>query len=119
VTSWTAILLAGSRPGSDPFAAAHGVEAKALIPVAGEAMIRRPLRALLASARIDRVVVVAQEPASLASVLPIDQRLSAEPSGATIAATLNAIIRDPATKWPLLVTTADHALLDGAMIYDF
>jgi GTP:adenosylcobinamide-phosphate guanylyltransferase len=119
VTQYAAILLAGSRPGGDPFAAAHGVEAKALIPVAGEAMIRRPLRALLASARIDRVMVLTQEPASLASVLPVDQRLTAQRSGATIAATLDAIIADPTTQWPLLVTTADHALLDGAMIDDF
>ena len=42
-----------------------------------------------------------------------------KPSGATIAATLEAILADPATRFPLLVTTADHALLDAAMIADF
>ena len=52
---WTALLLAGSRPGRDAFAEAHGTDLKALIPVAGEAMVARPVKALLA-ARIGHVV---------------------------------------------------------------
>ena len=116
---WTALLLAGSRPGGDPFAEANGVKAKALIPVAGEAMIARPVRALLGNARIDRVRVLAQDGTLLTPALPKGARLTVEPSGATIAATLEAILADPATVYPLLVTTADHALLDGAMIDDF
>ncbi len=149
MTSYTALLLAGSRPGGDPFAEANGVRAKALIPVAGEPMIARPVRALLGNANIDRVRVLAQDALlnplvsspstrsgfetrpstalgtsgkdgmSIFSVLPVDERLSVEPSGATIAATIEAILADPATRYPLLVTTADHALLDGAMIDDF
>ena len=116
---WTALLLAGSRPGGDPFAEANGVKAKALIPVAGEPMIARPVRALLGSARVDRVRVLAQDGALLAPALPSDPGLTVEPAGATIAATIEAILADPATRFPLLVTTADHALLDGAMIDDF
>lgn len=116
---WTALLLAGSRPGGDPFAEAHGVNAKALIPVAGEPMIARPVRALLDNANVDRVRVLAQDGALLKPALPRDPRLSIKASDATIAATIEAVIADPATRWPLLVTTADHALLDGAMIDDF
>ena len=119
MTRWTALLLAGSRPGGDPFAEANGVKAKALIPVAGEPMIAWPVRALLGNERIERVRVLAQDGAILRPALPDDARLTVEPSGATIAATLEAIIADPATVYPLLVTTADHALLDGAMIDDF
>ena len=95
------------------------MKAKALIPVAGEPMIARPVRALLGNDNIDRVRVLAQDGASLSPALPIDARLTVEPSGPTIAATLEAILADPATVYPLLVTTADHALLDGAMIDDF
>ncbi|MEO7815082.1 MAG: NTP transferase domain-containing protein [Sphingomicrobium sp.] len=116
---WHALLLAGSRPGGDPFAAAHGVAAKALIPVAGEPMIVRPVRALLGNVRIGSLRVLAQDGAVLAAALPEDSRLTIAPSGVTIAATIEAIIADPATSWPVLVTTADHALLDGAMIDDF
>ena len=119
MTRWTALLLAGSRPGGDPFAAAYGVAVKALIPVAGEAMILHPVRALLSNPRISQVRVLAQDGAMLRPVLPADARLTVEPSGATIAATIEAIIADPATRWPLLVTTADHALLSSAMIDDF
>jgi GTP:adenosylcobinamide-phosphate guanylyltransferase len=116
---FTALLLAGSRPGGDPFAAANGVKVKALIPVAGEAMIVRPVRALLGNKRVASVRVLSQDEALLRAVLPIDPRLSIEPSGATIAVTIEAIVGDPATCWPLLVTTADHALLDSAMIDEF
>jgi GTP:adenosylcobinamide-phosphate guanylyltransferase len=117
--SWTALLLAGSRPGKDSFAEAHGTDLKALIPVAGVPMVARPARALLDAAEIDRVRVLAQQPERIVSVLPEDDRLSVNLSGTTIAATLEAILGDPATRFPLLVTTADHALLDPAMIAEF
>jgi GTP:adenosylcobinamide-phosphate guanylyltransferase len=117
--SWTAIVLAGSRPGVDPFAAEHGTDLKALIPVGGVPMVARPVKALLQAAGIGRVRVFSQHPERIASVLPVDPRLSAEASGATIAATLGEILSDPATSFPLLVTTADHALLDEAIIADF
>ena len=113
------MVLAGSRPGADPFAASHGTDLKALIPVAGEPMVRRPVRALLASSNISGVRVLTQQAERIAAVLPADPRLTVETSGATIAATLAAICADPLTKWPVLVTTADHALLDEAMIGDF
>lgn len=119
MTGLTAIVLAGSRPGKDAFAQSHGTDLKALIPVAGEAMVRRPVAALLASDRIARVHVLAQQPDRIAAVLPADSRLAVASSGETIAATLEAVCSDPATQWPLLLTTADHALLDPAMIDDF
>jgi GTP:adenosylcobinamide-phosphate guanylyltransferase len=114
-----AIVLAGSRPGVDSFAEAHGTDLKALIPVGGTPMVARPVEALLAAPAVERVRVLAQQPDRIGAVLPTDPRLSVEPSGATIAATLAAILADPSTRFPLLVTTADHALLDPAMIADF
>jgi len=119
VTGWTALVLAGSRPGTDPFAASHGTDLKALIPVAGEAMVRRPVRALLASDGIASVRVLTQQPERIGAALPADPRLTVERSDATIAATLAAVCADPSTQWPVLVTTADHALLDEAMVADF
>ena len=116
---WTAIVLAGSRPGVDRFAARHGTDLKALIPVGGVPMVRRPVDALLASDKIAHVRVLAQRPERIAAVLPADPKLSVDASGATIAATLEAMCFDPTVEWPLLVTTADHALLDGAMIDEF
>ena len=117
--NWTAILLAGSRPGTDAFAQAHGTDLKALIPVGGVPMVRRPVEALLASDEIAAVQVLTQQPDRLIPVLPVHFKLSIARSQGTIASTLAALCTDPATSWPLLVTTADHALLDEAMIGDF
>jgi len=119
MSGWTALLLAGSRPGTDTFAQAHGTDLKALIPVGGVPMLARPATALLAAPEIDQVRVLTQQPERIAAALPTDARLSVEYSGATIAATLESILADPSTRYPLLVTTADHALLDPAMITDF
>jgi GTP:adenosylcobinamide-phosphate guanylyltransferase len=116
---WTAIVLAGSRPGRDEFAESHGTDLKALIPVGGVAMVARPVAALLGAPEVDAVRVLAQQPGRIAAVLPRDARLTVEASGATIAATIQALLADPATRFPLLVTTADHVLLDGAIIADF
>lgn len=118
-SGWTALVLAGSRPGVDPFAARYGTDLKALIPVAGVPMVARPVAALLASSGIAAVRVLAQQVDRIAPALPSDPRLSIAPSGTTIAATLDAILGDPATRFPMLVTTADHALLDADMIADF
>lgn len=50
-------MLGGGDPG-DPFAAAHGVSVKALIPVGGVPMALHVLRALRASGRVGRVAYV-------------------------------------------------------------
>ena len=76
-----------------PSPQAHGTDLKALIPVGGVPMVARPAAALLAAPEIERVRVLAQQPERIAAVLPDDPRLSVEPSGATIAATLDAILR--------------------------
>ena len=117
--SWTAIVLAGSRPGRDAFAEQFGTDLKALIPVAGEPMVRRPVRALLESSEIGRIIVMAQEPHRIADALPSEARISVRRSRGTIAETVLGLIDDASVEWPLLVTTADHALLDRAMIGDF
>ena len=119
MTRYTALLLAGSRPGGDAFATRYGAELKALIPIAGEPMVLRPLRALLASESVESVRLLSQQPDEVAAVLPADPGWSVEPSSGTIAETLEAVCNAPSARWPMLVTTADHALLDAAMIDQF
>ena len=116
---YTAIVLAGSRPGRDAFAEAHGTDLKALIPVGGEPMVRRPVRALLAAEDIGDVIVLSQSPGRIAEELPEDPRLSVRKSDATIATTMLELCFDKTTQWPLLVTTADHALLETETIDEF
>ena len=113
------MVLAGSRPGRDAFAQGFGTDLKALIPVGGEPMVRRPVRALLASANIGKVLVLSQAPNQIAAELPNDPRIEARESKGTIAETMLALLDDLGTAWPLLVTTADHALLDTATVDEF
>jgi GTP:adenosylcobinamide-phosphate guanylyltransferase len=112
-------VLAGSRPGRDAFAERFGTDLKALIPVGGEAMVRRPVRALLESERNGRIIVLTQAPERIGAVLPDDPRIDVRESKGTIAGTMSALIDDAKLEWPLLVTTADHALLDAATIDEF
>ena len=118
-TRWTALLLAGSRSGGDSFAAANGVALKPLIPVAGEPMLLRPLRALLACPSITRIRVLTQDVAEIGAVLPVNSLIKVEESGTTIASTIARILADPTTAYPILITTADHALLTCAMLVKF
>jgi GTP:adenosylcobinamide-phosphate guanylyltransferase len=118
----TAILLAGTRPKADPLAVAAGVSVKTLVPVGGEPMINRPARALLAHPAIERVIVLTQDPAPLkadpaTAWLGRERRVSFEVSGSGIAASL--LDRLDEASLPVLVTTADHVLLDAAMIDQF
>jgi len=119
VSRWTAFLLAGSRPNGDPLAQSMMLGHKALIPVGGEPMVLRPLRALLASPEIGNIIVLTQNPADLRPVLPDDERVSIRSSSGTIAETIAEQLADHAAEFPVLVATADHALLDPAMIAEF
>lgn len=56
-TRWSAVVLGGGDPG-DPFAAAHGVKVKPLIPVQGQPMALYVLRALRGSGRVARIAYV-------------------------------------------------------------
>ncbi|HXC74970.1 MAG TPA: 4-diphosphocytidyl-2C-methyl-D-erythritol synthase, partial [Sphingomicrobium sp.] len=46
-------------------------------------------------------------------------RIEVRESAGTIAGTVLDLLDDPATQWPLLMTTADHALLDPATVDEF
>lgn len=116
---WTVLLLAGSRPGGDPLTRSLGVDYKPLLPIKGEPMLLRPIRALLAVDAVARIRALTQNPERLAGVVPDDRRITVEQSDQTIAATLTRICDDPATPFPLLVTTADHALLTPEMVREF
>ena len=117
--SVTAIVLAGQRPGNDPLAAHFGTDLKALVPIAGEPMVRRPVRALLASRGITAVEVLGQQRDRLAEALADLPAVDVRESKGTIAETILGVCGDPATPWPVLITTADHALLNPAMVAQF
>lgn len=120
---WSAILLAGQRPGIDPLARAFGRDLKAEIPVLGIPMLARVLETLLASPSIGRIAVLMQDPDALQSEevarLRADPRVAILSGGDGISASIDAIAGTAAAPWPVLVTTADHVLLTPAMVEDF
>lgn len=122
--SVTAILLAGARPIPDPLALAAGVPVKPLAPVAGEPMINRPARALLDHPAIGQMVVLTQRPDVFAADpatawLAEHPRVRFETGGQGIASSLLALMEQGDLPFPLLLTTADHVLLDTAMLDQF
>lgn len=97
------LILAGSRPrAADPVAAAEGVAHKALATVGGETLLAR-----VASAAAGRVAVSANDPAVIAEAerLGLEVLPPAPGPSASVAAALATL------GTPLIVTTADHALL--------
>lgn len=120
----TAILLAGSRPTPDPLAVAAGVPVKPLAPVAGEPMINYPARALLAHRAVGQLIVLTQSPDPFltdpaTAWLADHPRVRFERSGAGIASSLLALLERGDVPFPMLLTTADHVLLDAAMLDQF
>lgn len=117
--SWIAVVLAGSRPGRDSFAEQFGTDLKALIPVGGEPMVRRPVQALLDTPAVGKILVLSQSPEPIAKALPKNRKLKVQESQGTIAETIETLILSKAASFPILVTTADHALLDEQMLTEF
>jgi CTP:molybdopterin cytidylyltransferase MocA len=120
---WTAIVLAGQRPGETDFAESLGVSAKALIPVGGEPMLARVVRTLLASPSVGRIVILAQAAETLLALAPAwlreEARVSTADAGDGISASIAAIAGQANAPFPLLITTADHALLTTDMVETF
>ena len=116
---WTAILLAGQRPGENQLAAGFGVALKPLIPVAGRAMVARVAAMLGACPEVGRIVVLSQAPEAIAAALPENPAIAVKPSGDGIARSIAAIAGGPDAPWPVLVTTADHVLLTAETVAAF
>jgi GTP:adenosylcobinamide-phosphate guanylyltransferase len=122
---FTALVLAGSRgAGGDEFAAAQGQRHRALIPVRGVPMLARVIRTLRATPSIGAILVSIDDPAALDDVPELSalvaqgalalRRSERSPSRSVVVA-LESL---PAGS-PLLVTTADHALLTPEMVEHF
>lgn len=115
--TWTALVLAGGRGPGDPLAKAFSVSHKCLIPVAGKPMLQHVTDTLRHHQRIGRIVVSIDDFTAARSILGDDIELAATRDSA--AASAAAALRDLGDSYPILLTTADHVLLDAAMLDDF
>jgi GTP:adenosylcobinamide-phosphate guanylyltransferase len=114
---YDAIVLAGRRPGEDPFAAATGVAHRALIPVAGEPMLERVLAILRRHPRIGSIRISIDRPELLAAGDAAILRSADSPSTSVLEALESRALATAGR--PVLLTTADHALLDDAILDAF
>jgi GTP:adenosylcobinamide-phosphate guanylyltransferase len=118
----TALVLAGTRPGGDPLADHAGVSHKALIEIGGRSMIERVVAALAASPAVGRIAIAIDRPELLDGLPGLDaavcgKPVSTVPTGDGPSATVAlALVREGT---PMLVTTADNALLQARWIGEF
>ncbi|MFK7894854.1 MAG: nucleotidyltransferase family protein [Myxococcota bacterium] len=118
-------MLAGRRGGEDPLAEAAGAPHRALLEIEGEPMLNRVVRRLLGWPSIERVLVNIDAPELIesdpdfrtwqASKQVEIVRSTDSPSQSVLESLDQAGLADG----PVLVTTADHALLDDAMLESF
>jgi GTP:adenosylcobinamide-phosphate guanylyltransferase len=112
--SFNAVVLAGSRGGVDPVASYAAVTDKALIEVAGRTMLARVTDALR-GAGAARILVVHSSDAVRDHALA----LGAEAMPGKAGPSASAAAAFDVLGAPLLVTTADHALLRPEWITAF
>jgi molybdopterin-guanine dinucleotide biosynthesis protein A len=115
---FTALVLAGRRGGEDPVARHCGVEHKCLAPVGGVPMLARVLDALAASPVIGRIFVLLED-ASILERLSGIPPCTALPSAATPSLSVLGALDEVEAALPMLVTTADHALLSAEILEFF
>ncbi len=120
-----AIVLAGRRPGVDALAAGDGAPHRALLDIEGEPMLVRVTRRLLDWPSIEHVLINIDRPDLLESLPDLvrwrsEGRLeilsSTDSPSRSVLASLDHFDLEAG---PVLVTTADHALLDDAMLETF
>ena len=113
----TALVLAGSRREGDPMARAAGVSHKALLPVAGQPMLERVVRSLAAVPRVGRILVAIENPQIVAALPALQVPVIAVPAAEGPSASVAGVLEKEGA--PLLVTTADHALLRPEWVDEF
>jgi len=121
---FTAVILAGDRGPQEPLNQAAGVCCKALVPIAGRPMLTRVLTTLAESPSIGERVIAGLPPGAttanpeLANLVR-HPGLRHTPAGPGPSASATAALQTIADDRPVLLTTADHALLRPAIVEDF
>lgn len=121
---FAALVLAADRTGKDPITRHTGAACKAFAPVAGVPMVIRVLDTLAACESINRIILCGPPESLLQHCPELQQRiacgqvtwLSNLDSPSRSADRGLSIIPDDI---PVLITTADHALLTPAIVQQF
>ena len=121
---FSVVVLAGDRQSRDPVAEHAGVSCKALVPVAGRAMVLRVLEALSEAREVGRPTLVGPSMTSVEENKELAEQVRSglvqwmAPQATPSTSAFEALQSLPVDV-PVLLTTADHALLTPEMIDHF
>jgi GTP:adenosylcobinamide-phosphate guanylyltransferase len=119
--AFTAVVLAADRGPNDPVARAAGVRCKSLTPVGGKPMVVRVFDALTASQHIG-MRILCGPPKSIVDSEPELVAIIASPevkwfeNQTTPSSSAFQVLQSLPVETPVLLTTADHALLSPRII---
>jgi GTP:adenosylcobinamide-phosphate guanylyltransferase len=118
---FTAVVLAADRGPSDPVAEAAGVNCKSMAPVGGTPMVFRVLDALAASKAIATRIICGPPKSIVDSDPGLDSLIASGElkwfeNQATPSASAFHVLQTLPDEAPVLLTTADHALLSTRII---
>ncbi|TFH28736.1 MAG: hypothetical protein E4H00_08245, partial [Myxococcales bacterium] len=111
-----ALVLAGRRASGDPVAEQAGLTHKALLPIAGQPMAARVLRALAAQPDIETISISCDDPglvtrlAALVGDACARVRIEHHTSGRSPASSVADYLTSLPDGERVIVTTGDHAL---------
>lgn len=120
-SKFTAIVLAADRGPDDPVARAAGAPCKSMTPIHGTPMVIRVLDALSAAGEIEAQILCGPPPAILESAPDLKARIQSSrvewmANRQTPSTSAYHAMQSVPAETPVLVTTADHALLNAPMI---
>jgi GTP:adenosylcobinamide-phosphate guanylyltransferase len=118
---FSAVLLAADRSAGDPVAAAAGVSGKSFVPVGGKPMVLRVLDALAESQQVGYRLLCGPPADALRRLPELQARIDNVNVGwienrATPSTSAAYALQTLTDKIPVLVTTADHALLSAEIV---
>jgi len=123
-SAFNGLVLAGERGPLDPLTEASGACCKALVPVGGKPMVLRVLDALAHSEEVGQILLSGPTRTQLAQNLELKDGISKgrwdwQQPGATPSRSAYAALQSLPQSTPVLLTTADHALLHADVVDHF
>jgi len=121
---FSALVLAADRGPDDPVAGAAGVPCKSLAPIGGIPMVFRVVNALDASREVGAINLcgppesIVSQTADLAELIA-SGKVRWHANGATPSSSAYRVLQKLPDQIPILLTTADHALLEAGMVDHF
>ncbi|MEP7370976.1 MAG: nucleotidyltransferase family protein [Nitrosospira sp.] len=121
---FTAIVLAADRTAGDPVAAKTGMACKAFAPIYGTPMIIRVLDALEASDMVKTIIVCGPPKSAIPGCPELERRIASGrviwlPNLDSPSRSANSGLTHIDQNAPVLLTTADHALLTSSIVRYF